>query len=143
MESLRRQIPITKFTSASDNEPIETQTLAQSGLQQRTHTMENPQVSLVGPNPCGKALETDDGEMLTRPRLTPEQVTLLEDYFRMHPKPNTDVKRRLAQTTELSLARVAVSLTPLIAVPYVLIPGAELVSKSTSQSKTPKETGGI
>ncbi|KAI9804345.1 MAG: hypothetical protein M1833_007152 [Piccolia ochrophora] len=55
----------------------------------------------------GSAGEIDEGEMSTRPRLTQEQVNLLEKYFQMHPKPNTDVKRQLAESTDLALQRVA------------------------------------
>ncbi len=50
----------------------------------------------------------DDGqENLTRPRLTKEQVEVLETQFQAHPKPNSMVKRQLALQTSLTLPRVA------------------------------------
>lgn len=50
-------------------------------------------------------------ENLSRPRLTKEQVDTLEAQFQTHPKPNSNKKRELAVQTNLSLPRVAVSLT--------------------------------
>lgn len=47
-------------------------------------------------------------EILTRPRLTKEQVEVLETQFQAHPKPNGHVKRQLALQTKLALPRVAV-----------------------------------
>ncbi|KAI9758485.1 MAG: hypothetical protein M1815_000031 [Lichina confinis] len=43
----------------------------------------------------------------TRPRLSPEQVWLLEQQFQAEPKPNSHTKRHLAGLTSLSLPRVA------------------------------------
>ena len=48
-------------------------------------------------------------EILTRPRLTKDQVEVLEAQFQAHPKPNGNVKRQLALQTKLTLPRVAVS----------------------------------
>ena len=45
----------------------------------------------------------------TRPRLTQEQVTVLEEEFSKLPKPNTDFKKELASRIGLTLARVNVS----------------------------------
>lgn len=54
--------------------------------------------------------EFEEGtESLTRPRLTREQVDVLEAQFQAHPKPNSIVKRQLATQTKLTLSRVAVS----------------------------------
>jgi Homeodomain len=53
-------------------------------------------------------------ENLSRPRLTKEQVDTLEAQFQAHPKPNSNVKRQLAVQTNLSLPRVAVSLSSLV-----------------------------
>ena len=50
----------------------------------------------------------DSPEILSRPRLTKEQVDVLETQFRSHPKPNSNVKRQLAIQTKLTLPRVAV-----------------------------------
>jgi Homeodomain len=46
-------------------------------------------------------------ENLTRPRLTKEQVDVLETQFQAHPKPNSMVKRQLAVQTKLTMPRVA------------------------------------
>ena len=54
----------------------------------------------------------EGGEVSTRPRLTKEQVDVLEAEFQSHPKPNGIVKRELAIQTKLSLQRVAVCLIP-------------------------------
>ena len=51
----------------------------------------------------------DGGEVSTRPRLTKEQVDVLESQFQAQPKPNSIVKRQLALQTKLTLPRVAVS----------------------------------
>lgn len=47
-------------------------------------------------------------ENLSRPRLTKEQVEILESQFQAHPKPNSNTKRQLALQTSLTLPRVAV-----------------------------------
>lgn len=51
----------------------------------------------------------DANEVATRPRLTREQVEVLEAQFQANHKPNSTVKRQLALQTNLSLPRVAVS----------------------------------
>jgi Homeodomain len=56
-------------------------------------------------------------EILTRPRLTKEQVEVLEAQFQAHPKPNSNVKRQLALQTKLTLPRVAVCNNCLIFTP--------------------------
>lgn len=60
--------------------------------------------------PLGVMLEDydDSAEVSTRPRLTKEQVEVLEAQFQSHPKPNSMVKKQLAHQTKLSLPRVAV-----------------------------------
>ena len=58
-------------------------------------------------------LPTDNAEEVdtsTRPRLTQEQVTQLEEEFSKLPKPNTDFKKNLADRIGLTLARVNVSM---------------------------------
>lgn len=52
----------------------------------------------------------DGGETSTRPRLTKDQVDVLESQFQAQPKPNSNIKRQLAVQTKLTLPRVAVSL---------------------------------
>jgi Homeodomain len=49
------------------------------------------------------------GAVSTRPRLTREQVEVLEAQFQANHKPNSILKRHLAVQTRLSPARVAVS----------------------------------
>ncbi|KAI4173854.1 MAG: hypothetical protein LQ348_006454 [Seirophora lacunosa] len=51
-----------------------------------------------------EAAETED--ISTRPRLTPEQIAVLEDNFKSKPKPGTDFKKQLATRVGLSLQRV-------------------------------------
>ena len=50
----------------------------------------------------------DMEEISTRPRLTKEQVEVLESQFQANHKPNSQVKRQLAIQTKLTLPRVAV-----------------------------------
>lgn len=52
--------------------------------------------------------ENEEPEVSTRPRLTREQVFLLEQQFQAAPKPSTSTKRKLAETTGLSMPRVGV-----------------------------------
>ena len=51
----------------------------------------------------------DNNDNTTRPRLTKDQVDILEHEFQKNPKPNSMLKRHLAATTSLNLPRVAVS----------------------------------
>lgn len=68
-------------------------------------------------------------ETMSRPRLTKEQVEVLESQFQIHPKPNSNTKRALAMQTNLTLPRVAVwSSSPKL--DLLLIVRVELVSES-------------
>ena len=88
--------------------------------------------------------EYEDGvEILTKPRLTKEQVEVLEAQFQTHPKPNSNTKRQLALQTKLSLPRVAVSIVDHCNSSLALILFAELVSESKGEGQATKETGGI
>lgn len=58
-------------------------------------------------------------EILTRPRLTKEQVEVLEAQFQAHPKPNSNVKRQLALQTKLTLPRVAVCIFASVSASYL------------------------
>ncbi|KAK5945763.1 hypothetical protein PMZ80_002971 [Knufia obscura] len=49
----------------------------------------------------------DSNEVSTRPRLTKDQVDILEHEFQKNAKPNSVLKRHLAATTNLNLPRVA------------------------------------
>lgn len=84
----------------------------------------------------------DEGtENLTRPRLTKDQVDVLEAQFQAHPKPNSVVKRHLALQTKLTLPRVAVSGT--WALPVVTTAAdmeTELVPKPPCEGQATKET---
>ena len=64
--------------------------------------------------PHGKFQEEyeDAGDVATRPRLSKEQVSILETQFQANHKPNSMVKRQLAMQTNLSLPRVAVRQLP-------------------------------
>jgi hypothetical protein len=55
----------------------------------------------------------EGAETSTRPRLTRDQVDVLESQFQAQPKPNSNVKRQLAVQTKLTLPRVAVSVNVL------------------------------
>ncbi len=56
------------------------------------------------------AEELDTLDTLSRPRLTQEQIAILEEEFKEKPKPGTDFKKQLAAQIGLSLQRVNVSL---------------------------------
>lgn len=55
---------------------------------------------------------TEEVDTSSRPRLTQEQITILEQEFAKLPKPSTDFKKQLADRIGLTLARVNVSCTP-------------------------------
>lgn len=59
----------------------------------------------------GDEIVTAEPEDFPRARLTREQIVLLERQFSETPKPNTKVRRGLAETTGLSIQRVGVSNT--------------------------------
>ena len=78
-------------------------------------------------------------EISTRPRLTKEQVDVLEAQFQAHPKPNSNTKRHLALQTKLTLPRVAVSVYTTFAAHRLTNTSLELVPESTSKSQTDEE----
>lgn len=55
--------------------------------------------------------DMEELDTLSRPRLTQEQIAILEDEFKEKPKPGTDFKKQLAAQIGLSLQRVNVSLS--------------------------------
>lgn len=62
-------------------------------------------------HPASTLDDYEDGiETSSRPRLTKDQVDVLESQFQAQPKPSSNVKRQLAVQTKLTLPRVAVSL---------------------------------
>jgi hypothetical protein len=73
------------------------------------HARQHAEYAEFGQQPPLREEFEETGEVLTRPRLTKEQVDVLESQFQAHPKPNSNVKRELAVQTQLSLPRVAVS----------------------------------
>ena len=86
----------------------------------------------------------EGGENLTRPRLTKDQVDVLEAQFQAHPKPNSMVKRQLALQTKLTLPRVAVS--GISALPFgttIADMHTELVPESKGEGQTTEEAGGV
>jgi hypothetical protein len=84
----------------------------------------------------------DVGEPSTRPRLTKEQVEVLESQFQQNHKPSSVVKRQLALQTMLSLPRVAVRVSVSYLIDLTLLTCAELVSEPKSEGEATKETGG-
>ncbi|KAL8703382.1 MAG: hypothetical protein Q9201_003438 [Fulgogasparrea decipioides] len=64
-----------------------------------THPMHKPVIPSLE-----EAAEAEDTS--TRPRLTQEQIAVLEDNFKSKPKPGTDFKKQLATSIGLSLQRV-------------------------------------
>ena len=83
----------------------------------------------------------DGGETSTRPRLTKDQVDVLESQFQAQPKPNSNVKRQLAVQTKLTLPRVAVSLNAPSLSSRLTV--AELVPEPPRKGQTAEETGRI
>ena len=73
----------------------------------------------------------DMEEISTRPRLTREQVEVLEAQFQANHKPNTQVKKQLAIQTNLGLQRVGVGFHQRRGLYNQADSCAELVSKST------------
>lgn len=69
-----------------------------------------PYAQPIEGQPMYHAVPVEDAENLSRPRLTKEQVGILEAQFQAHPKPNSKTKRQLAMQTSLTLPRVAVCL---------------------------------
>ena len=63
---------------------------------------------------------TEEVDTSSRPRLTQEQITILEQEFSKLPKPSTDFKKQLSDRIGLTLARVNVSCTSSISLslPY-------------------------
>lgn len=74
-----------------------------SNMFQDSSVLHDRSSSGVMPSNEGEELDTS-----TRPRLTQEQVTILEEEFSKLPKPNTDFKKELAGRIGLTLARVNV-----------------------------------
>ena len=62
---------------------------------------------LSSPNENAEEVDTS-----SRPRLTQEQITILEQEFSQLPKPSTDFKKQLADQIGLTLARVNVRCSP-------------------------------
>ena len=83
---------------------------------QQVHHMEEAYIAYAAPEyagfpyPQGAYYDEfeDVGETSTRPRLTKEQVEVLEKQFQDNHKPTSMQKRQLAMQTMLSLPRVAV-----------------------------------
>ena len=65
--------------------------------------------SIHGPvYPTSPQDEAEELDTLSRPRLTQDQIAILEKHFKGKNKPNTDFKRQLAKQIGLSLQRVNV-----------------------------------
>lgn len=73
----------------------------------------------------------DDPDNTVRPRLTPAQTTMLEDYYAHTPRPTTQQKRQLAIQLGLTLEKVNVSSSPKTVKCHSLISLPELVPEQT------------
>ena len=62
--------------------------------------------------PASPQEEPEELDTSSRPRLTQEQISILEKHFKGRNKPNTDFKRQLAKQIGLSLQRVNVGTCP-------------------------------
>ncbi len=60
--------------------------------------------------PTSPQEETEELDTSSRPRLTQDQISILERHFKGKNKPNTDFKRQLAKQIGLSLQRVNVGI---------------------------------
>ena len=60
--------------------------------------------------PASPQEEPEELDTSSRPRLTQEQISILEKHFKGRNKPNTDFKRQLAKQIGLSLQRVNVGI---------------------------------
>lgn len=93
-------------------------TFLQQSYMNSTFQPSFPMQGLPYYNPHFTGAYTDDfeegGEIATRPRLTKEQVDILEGEFMRNPKPNSSHKRDLAIQTGLEPNRVSVSLPTLL-----------------------------
>lgn len=98
-----------------------------------------------GRSNASPSAEAEDVEPSTRPRLSPEQVWLLERQFQAHSKPSSEMKRQLAEMTSLTLPRVAVSVAWIRSeggATRRLIVFPELVPESPRQGEASEETRG-
>ena len=97
--------PSTDGKATSDSRLVkETTTLtgdASNGQAMTSKVLKSPTATVTEVN--------EDPETSTRPRLTREQADLFEQHFQRHYKPNSNMKRQLADMTGLPLQRVAVS----------------------------------
>lgn len=69
----------------------------------------NDYADFMGPGMMHDEFGPEMEEISTRPRLTKEQVEVLESQFQANHKPNSQVKRQLAIQTNLKFQRVGVS----------------------------------
>lgn len=90
--------------------------------------------TLGSPNETMEEIDTS-----TRPRLTHEQVTQLEEEFSKVPKPNTDFKKNLADRIGLTLARVNVSGMAHLLLPHRTDP----VQQNWYQNRRAKSKNGL
>lgn len=85
-----------------------------------------------------EAAEAEDTSI--RPRLTQEQIAVLEENFKSKPKPGTDFKKHLATRIGLSLQRVNVCHTDSYTPVYADRP-IELVPKPSCEGKASEAAG--
>lgn len=99
-----------------------------------THPMHKPIIPSLE-----EAAEAED--ISTRPRLTQEQIAVLEDNFKSKPKPGTDFKKQLATSIGLSLQRVNVSKYRSYSSARTDPQCSELVPKPSCEGKASKAAG--
>lgn len=85
--------------------------------------------------------DVEEMDTSSRPRLTQEQIAILEDQFKGKPKPGTDFKKVLAAQIGLSLQRVNVRFFLIFFCGQSdLFSHTELVPKSSRKSSSSKTT---
>lgn len=98
-----------------------------------THPMHRPVIPSLE-----EAAEAEDTSI--RPRLTQEQIAVLEENFKSKPKPGTDFKKHLATRIGLSLQRVNVCHSD-PRTPKYANPPIELVPKPSCQGEASEAAG--
>ncbi|KAI9862536.1 MAG: hypothetical protein M1813_004388 [Trichoglossum hirsutum] len=105
MDFVYYQAPKTAGNGRRKDEDNSDSSAPQADADDKTSTAAQPAEKRTDPI-TSSAEENEEPEVSTRPRLTREQVFLLEQQFQAAPKPSTSTKRKLAETTGLSMPRV-------------------------------------
>ncbi|KAH0556101.1 hypothetical protein GP486_005961 [Trichoglossum hirsutum] len=105
MDFVYYQAPKAAGTARRKDEDNGDSSAPQADIDDKTSTAAQPAEKRTDPI-TSSAEENEEPEVSTRPRLTREQVFLLEQQFQAAPKPSTSTKKKLAETTGLSMPRV-------------------------------------